>query len=44
MMLKWEEKGGYLEMGSEAEIESRKTLLSLTKPCPRCGNRFDIGK
>jgi hypothetical protein len=41
MMRKWEEKGGYLEMGSEEEIESRKALLAMTKPCPQCGCRIE---
>ena len=37
----WEEKGGYLETGREADVEARKLKHLTTRPCPRCGVRIE---
>jgi IBR domain, a half RING-finger domain/Zinc finger, C3HC4 type (RING finger) len=37
----WEEKGGYLETGRDADVEARKLKHLTTRPCPRCGVRIE---
>ena len=41
LVAKWEEKGGYLETGREADVEARKLKHLTTRPCPRCGVRIE---
>lgn len=39
----WREKRGYLEL-SAIEMESLALMLSMTKPCPKCGVRIEKNK
>lgn len=41
MVSGWENKGGFLEIGTDDQIANRKLLHSITKPCPRCGLRIE---
>lgn len=41
MVKEWEERGGYLETGSEAEKQTRLLKQQSTKPCPKCGVRIE---
>ena len=41
LVAKWEEKGGYLETGRQADVEARKLKHLTTRPCPRCGVRIE---
>jgi IBR domain, a half RING-finger domain/Zinc finger, C3HC4 type (RING finger) len=41
LVARWEEKGGYLETGRDADVEARKLKHLTTRPCPRCGVRIE---
>lgn len=40
-VLRWNEREGYLEIGSEEDILARQCKLKTTKPCPKCGVRIE---
>jgi len=41
LLADWEQRGGYLETGQDADMEARKIKQLTTKPCPKCGTRIE---